>query len=378
MSNSPPAVPGDAEGDPSSAEWVRRRFLAACDESLEGQPPDLDAYLSHVPEPDRSRLRGELESAGRNRRRRGPEDTALPPAPPEATIDYPPQVGGGATRPGASDATADRTADSPVVAVLQATVAPEEGKLAGTCGPAAVAGYEILGVLGRGAMGVVYKARQVGLNRIVALKMILSGDHAGRHERARFHSEAEAVARIQHLNIVQIYEIGEEDGRPDFSLEYVDGGSLSGKIHSEPQPPREAARIVHLLAGAMDCRPSGRGRPPRFEAGQCAADRRRHAEDHRLRPGQVHAGERRPDAERGHPRYARLHGPGTGGRQERRGGASRRRVRVGRHPVRAADGPDALPGADAAGNAGTRPHPRTGGPHRAATGRAARPGDDLF
>jgi tetratricopeptide (TPR) repeat protein/tRNA A-37 threonylcarbamoyl transferase component Bud32 len=114
-----------------------------------------------------------------------------------------------------------------------------------------VPGYEILGVLGRGAMGVVYKARHVKLNRLVALKMILTGAHAGANELARFHTEAEAVARIQHSNIVQIYEVGEHDGLPFFSLEYIDGVSLLQKISGKPQPPGEAAQLVELLARAM-------------------------------------------------------------------------------------------------------------------------------
>jgi serine/threonine protein kinase/tetratricopeptide (TPR) repeat protein len=119
--------------------------------------------------------------------------------------------------------------------------------------PKSVAGYDVLGVLGRGAMGVVYKARQRGLNRLVALKMILSGTHASEHELGRFRTEAEAVARIQHPNIVQIYEVGEEDGRPFFSLEFVDGGTLNGKIDGKPQPPDEAAQIMKALAAGMDC-----------------------------------------------------------------------------------------------------------------------------
>src|SRR5262249_6578103 len=77
-----------------------------------------------------------------------------------------------------------------------------------------VAGYEVLGVLGRGGMGVVYKARQLGLNRLVALKMILAGAHADERERARFHAEAGAVAHLQHTNIVQIFEVGTHDGLP--------------------------------------------------------------------------------------------------------------------------------------------------------------------
>src|SRR5262249_6936387 len=108
---------------------------------------------------------------------------------------------------------------------LSATVEATE-KSASTRGDRVVSaapdGYELLGELGRGAMGVVYKARQRGLNRLVALKMVLSGAHASEHQLARFHTEAEAVARLQHVNIVQIHEVGERDGLPFFSLEYVD------------------------------------------------------------------------------------------------------------------------------------------------------------
>jgi serine/threonine-protein kinase len=114
-----------------------------------------------------------------------------------------------------------------------------------------VSGYEILGELGRGGMGVVYKARQLGLNRVVALKMVLAGAHAGQLQLVRFHTEAEAVALLQHPNIVQIYDVGEHDGLPYFSLEYIDGGALDRKIHRKPQPPREAARLVEMLADAM-------------------------------------------------------------------------------------------------------------------------------
>jgi serine/threonine-protein kinase len=114
-----------------------------------------------------------------------------------------------------------------------------------------VAGYQIIGELGRGAMGVVYKARQRGLHRLVALKMILAGGHAGEQQLARFGIEAEAVARLQHPNIVQIYEVGQQDGLPYFSLEFVDGGPLDKKITGKPQPPREAAQMVETLARAM-------------------------------------------------------------------------------------------------------------------------------
>ena len=114
-----------------------------------------------------------------------------------------------------------------------------------------VAGYEVHGELGRGAMGVVYKARQVCLNRVVALKMVLAGAHAGPEFLARFAIEAQAVAQLQHPNIVQIYEVGESDGLPYFSLEFVDGGSLAQRIGGKPMPPRESAHVAELLAAAM-------------------------------------------------------------------------------------------------------------------------------
>src|SRR5262249_41506376 len=104
----------------------------------------------------------------------------------------------------------------------------------GRPGPS-VPGYEILGELGRGGMGVVYKARQVGLGRLVALKMIRGGAHAGPEELARFKAEAEAVARLQHPNIVQIFEVGELDGLPFFSLELVAGDNLGRWLAGAPQ-----------------------------------------------------------------------------------------------------------------------------------------------
>jgi serine/threonine-protein kinase len=118
-------------------------------------------------------------------------------------------------------------------------------------GPAKIPGYEILAELGRGGMGVVYKARQTGLKRIVALKMILAGSHAGPEDIARFRIEAEAVARLRHPNIVQIYEIGEASGVPFFSLEFADSGSLKEALDGEPQAPEKAAAMVHILASAM-------------------------------------------------------------------------------------------------------------------------------
>src|SRR5262249_32818893 len=100
-------------------------------------------------------------------------------------------------------------------------------------------------------MGVVYLARQLGLKRLVALKMIGAGAHAAADDLARFRSEAEAVARLRHPHIVQIYEIGEQGGRPFFSLEYMDGGSLAQSLNGEPQPAQRGAELVEQVAEAM-------------------------------------------------------------------------------------------------------------------------------
>jgi serine/threonine protein kinase len=115
----------------------------------------------------------------------------------------------------------------------------------------AIPGYEILGELGRGGMGIVFKARQVALNRLVALKMIHAGELADLDSLTRFRTEAEAVAKLQHPNIVQIYEVGEADGRPFFSLEYVGGGNLAERVGGQPQAPAVAASLVEELARAV-------------------------------------------------------------------------------------------------------------------------------
>jgi serine/threonine protein kinase/WD40 repeat protein len=116
-----------------------------------------------------------------------------------------------------------------------------------------IPGYEILGVLGRGGMGIVYKAWQLGLNRLVALKTILAGAHAGPEDLVRFLQEAEAVARLQHPHIVQIYEINREGGRPYFAMEYVEGGSLADLLRGgNPLPARRSAEMLATLARAVD------------------------------------------------------------------------------------------------------------------------------
>jgi WD40 repeat protein/serine/threonine protein kinase/tetratricopeptide (TPR) repeat protein len=115
----------------------------------------------------------------------------------------------------------------------------------------AVPGYSVLEELGSGGMGVVYLARQESLNRLVALKMIREAAQALPENRDRFGAEARAVARLQHPNIVQIYEVGEHRGLPFFALEYADGGSLAGHLTGTPQSADQAACLVETLARAM-------------------------------------------------------------------------------------------------------------------------------
>jgi eukaryotic-like serine/threonine-protein kinase len=176
-----------------------------------GEMPQLDEYLGRFPQlASQLRVQFELEPVFRA------SSSALP-APAEDGADHPPDSGE------ASDVALPR-----------------------------VAGYEVLGVLGRGGMGVVYRARQVALKRLVALKMIRAGDAADPEQRARFQAEAEAVARLQHPHIVQVYEVAEHDGRPLLALEYVAGGSLADRLRGTPQPPADAARLVETLARAVD------------------------------------------------------------------------------------------------------------------------------
>jgi tetratricopeptide (TPR) repeat protein/tRNA A-37 threonylcarbamoyl transferase component Bud32 len=114
-----------------------------------------------------------------------------------------------------------------------------------------IPGYQIVGELGKGGMGLVYKARHLGLKRIVALKMIRDGAYASARDLARFRTEAEAVARLHHPHIVQIYDVGQFGGLPYFSLEFVPGGSLAHHLQGKPQPAPVAARIVEQLADGV-------------------------------------------------------------------------------------------------------------------------------
>jgi serine/threonine-protein kinase len=213
------------------------RFADDCRRaSAGGAAPDLQACLTTVVET----ARRELETIAQSLR----QDPA-----PAATVDHDAATEeaartGGWQPPDGTSGAAVRATD------VQFALDESAAQPAGSAWPT-VPGYEIVGELGRGGMGVVYKARQKALGRWVALKMILAGAHAGPDRLARFHTEARAVAHLQHPNIVQIHEVGEHDGLPFFSLEFVDGGSLDQKVHRRPQPAREAAYLTETLARAV-------------------------------------------------------------------------------------------------------------------------------
>lgn len=115
-----------------------------------------------------------------------------------------------------------------------------------------IPGYEILSIVGRGGMGVVYKARHVSLNRIVAIKVPLAGAFATPAERLRHMREARAVAALGHPNIITVHDVGEIEGQPYFTMEYIEGQTLSAKLSSTPQPARDAAMLVATLAEATE------------------------------------------------------------------------------------------------------------------------------
>jgi WD40 repeat protein/serine/threonine protein kinase len=148
----------------------------------------------------------------------------------------------------------DGRTDSAIAALRYPGSARDLGRIQALTAPRAaadlpaVAGYEVLGFLGEGGMGVVYRARQVALDRLVALKLLRGGSSK---RLARFRAEALADARLQHPHLVQIFEIGEHQGQPYLALELLEGGSLEAKIAGKPQAPHDAATLVCVLARAI-------------------------------------------------------------------------------------------------------------------------------
>ncbi len=222
--------------------------------------------------------------------------------------------------------------------------------------------YELLGEIARGGMGVVFRARQVRLNRLVALKVVLSGTFAGDAEVRRFYQEAEVAAGLDHPGIVPVFEFGEHEGKPFFSMGLVEGRTLAQAIAAGPLPPRQAAVIVRQVAEAVQYAHRARRRAPRPQAGQRAARRAGPSSRDRLRHRPT-AHVRQP-AHRDRPDHgdAELHGPRAG--PGRGGRAVRGRLCAGGDPLRRPDRPAALPG---------RQPPRDARPGRRRGSRAARP-----
>ena len=111
-----------------------------------------------------------------------------------------------------------------------------------------IPGYKVEAVLGRGGIGIVYRARHMGLRRLVAVKMLLSGEYATGLELTRFMREARAVAALRHPNIVQVFDVGDLDGRPFYTMELIEGGTLAQKLAGVPRPAHEAASMALILA----------------------------------------------------------------------------------------------------------------------------------
>jgi serine/threonine protein kinase len=229
-------------------ELVAAEFLG---KEGRGEMVRLEDYRARFPQ-----LAGQFESAVATRRARAAGEVPSarmaiqqgqardgPTLPPAANLAET------ATRPAAAAPATGQAGPGPSTAEPGAptTQGGAAALLPGVCVP----GFEVLVVLGEGGMGTVYQARQAGLNRLVALKMIRREYAADPQALARFRAEAEAIARLAHPHIVAVHAWGERDGIPYFVLEFCTGGSLDKAIEGQPQPPQEAARLVEKLARAV-------------------------------------------------------------------------------------------------------------------------------
>ncbi len=236
-----------------------------------GNRLSIDDYLAEVPAEGRSALRGELAALERELRPSEETGVGLEAAPPSTiaeaatiapgslpTLPTPgmatPAVHEDATLPPRDDATvelgagpaADLATEPMATGVPAAEGSPPHPRIR------YFGDYEIVRELARGGMGVVFQARQVSLNRPVALKMILAGQLADEDAVRRFHIEAEAAANLDHPGIVPIYEVGEHEGQHYFSMGFVEGQGLSGLLAAGPLPPRQAAELMVKVAEAIE------------------------------------------------------------------------------------------------------------------------------
>jgi len=227
-----------------------KHFESLCDEfeteCSAGNRPSIESFLLRVDGPNKQPLLIELIAIEMHYRRRNGESVAV--------VEYQTRF------PGLSVSRLEETilhsekahsqktpaANQPTIDTRQGQSAQVETNLVKYFGD-----YELLDVIARGGMGIVYKARQVSLNRIVALKMILSGEFASKVEIDRFYSEAKAAALLDHPGIVPIYEVGEHEGKHFFSMTYVEGSSLASKLNGGPLEPMQAACTMLEVAQAV-------------------------------------------------------------------------------------------------------------------------------
>jgi tetratricopeptide (TPR) repeat protein len=241
-------------GEPASAADYLARFAQLRDEpALAAGLIAAEYHLRHGcgEEPDGAQYLARFPAYA------GPLRGLLgPPAQDEDAATPAPVVAGAAQPTPPAQPRAPSPGPAPGSAAGSIVVPPTRAD-AGTCADALadlplLPGYAVLGVLGRGGMGVVYQARQLALGRIVALKMIRHAEHAGSDDRRRFRAEAEAMARLQHANVVQVHEVGEHQGLPFFAMEFCPGGSLASRLDGRPWEGRRAAALVQTLARAVE------------------------------------------------------------------------------------------------------------------------------
>jgi len=230
-----------------SQDDIDRHCLAFENAWKAGGSPAIERFLEDVPEPERATLLHELLLIDMAYRRLHGERPAV--------AEYEARFPGAAEAIAASfqqptvglvgDWAPGKTKAEDLASVPMPATAEAEG-------PARFGDYELLEQVARGGMGVVYKARQISLRRIVALKMILSGQLASEREVQRFRAEAQAAAQLDHSGIVPVYEVGEQGGQHYFTMGYVEGQSLAERLAAGPLEPRRAAELVKAVAEAVD------------------------------------------------------------------------------------------------------------------------------
>lgn len=229
--------------DRALAEYLRRR----------DQEPDFDrhAFLQARPQVAKE-LKELLDTADLVDFMAGPLESEVPPS------LVSPADGGAARRSMGETITLTPAAAMPAAApTIELSTGrpawPAFDSSATNLAPCIFGDFELLELLGRGGMGVVYKARQISLDRVVALKMILTGEFASEAEVRRFYAEAQAAGKLGHPHIVNVYEMDEIGGRHYFTMEYVEGRTLDAEIGNQPMPPERAARYLELIARAVQC-----------------------------------------------------------------------------------------------------------------------------